>query len=139
MILEDFLADDPITLEALIELKKYFEQFRGSTILDLLTLWRSLKDRQTELGLPSDVPILQVHKLFHQLEEIREVFELDNADYWLLNELYIEITTIKGMLNITKDLPLQSFLKRLNPTQLPHLGIGKDSMLERFLYFYQLK
>jgi len=139
MILEDFLADDPITLEALIKLKKYFEQFRGSTIIDLLTLWRSLKDRQMELGLPSDVPILQVHQLFHQLEEIREVFELENADYWLLNELYIEIITVKGMLNIPKKIPLQSFLQRLNPRQLPHLGIGKDSMLERFLYFYQLK
>ncbi len=139
MIIDEIFVEDPITLEALVKLKKYFESYQGSTIVDLLTLWRSLKYFQKEKGEPPDASLLKVRRLFHQLGKIREVFELDNADYWLLNELYIEITTVKAMLNTPSDLPLQEFLANLNPTCLPQLGVGKNSMLERFLYFYQLK
>ncbi len=139
MILDEIFVEDPITLEALIKLKKYFESYQGSTIVDLLTLWRSLKHLQEETGGAPDGPLSRVRRLFQQLGEIREVFELDNADYWLLNELYIEIMTVKGMLNSPPDLPLRDFLGNLNPSRLPRLGVGKNSMLERFLYFYQLK
>jgi hypothetical protein len=139
MIIDEIFIEDPITLEALVKLRKYFEAYQGSTIVDLLTLWRALKQLQVENGGSPDAAFTKVRHLFRQLGEIREVFELENADYWLLNELYIEITMVKSMLNVPPDLSLREFLGNLNPTRLPQLGVGKNSMLERFLYLFQFK
>ncbi|MFX1284857.1 MAG: hypothetical protein ACFFB5_14445 [Promethearchaeota archaeon] len=102
-------------------------------------VWCSLKQMKVELGLSHQTPIDDLIRIFKQLEEIRIAFNLSTRDYGQLNELLVEITAVRDMLNIPDTTPLTDILFQIKPELLPLLGIGNDSLLEKMMLYSWLK
>jgi hypothetical protein len=102
-------------------------------------LWCSLKQMKSDLGLPPQTPIDDLIYIFKRFEEIKMVFNLKDPDYNQLNVLLVEITAVKDMLNLPETAPLPEVLAQIKPEQLPVLGLGSDSLLEKMLIYSWLK
>lgn len=102
-------------------------------------LWCSLKQMKSDLGLAPQIPIDDLVYIFKRFEEIRMVFSLKDPDYSQLNVLLVEITAVKGMLNLPDTTPLPEVLSQIKPEQLSTLGLGSDSLLEKMMLYSWLK
>ncbi len=102
-------------------------------------VWCTLKQMKVELGLSPQIPIDELIRIFKKFEEIRIVFNLPTRDYGQLNELLVEITAVRNMLNIPDTTPLTDVLFQIKPELLPLLGIGNDSLLEKMMLYSWLK
>ncbi|UCE12656.1 MAG: hypothetical protein JSV04_10735, partial [Candidatus Heimdallarchaeota archaeon] len=94
---------------------------------------------QSDLNLPPQTPIRELIKLFNTFQEIRKAFDLHTNNFSQLNELYIEIVTIREMLDLPKNLSINEVLSQIPPELVPFLGVGRNSLLERLLQLYTLK
>ena len=139
IMLERILLKNPENRKEFFELKKHLRSTQELKGVDPLSLWRSLNRLRGELQIPRTTPIMEVLRLFRKIEEIREVFDLPAVSYNILNELYVEIATVRDMINLPEDTPLLELLKKVKPDQLPLLGIGKDSLFEKLLQIHRYK
>lgn len=102
-------------------------------------LWCSLKQMKSDLGLAPQTPIDDLVYIFKRFEEIRMVFNIKDPDYDQLNVLLVEITAVRGMLNLPDSTPLPEVLSQIKPELLPTLGLGSDSLLEKMMLYSWLK
>ncbi len=139
MFLNDILSNE---LRKLEELKKLRIILKLDDFLfdhAVNKLWCSLKQMKSDLGLAPQIPIDDLVHIFKRFEEIRMVFSLKDPDYSQLNVLLVEITAVKGMLNLPDTTPLPEVLSQIKPEELPTLGLGSDSLLEKMMLYSWLK
>lgn len=136
---EFFSPKDLKKLPEFKELKNHLKQVSGSSEHVLTAAWRFIKHMQSELNLPPQTPMRELIRLFNAFQEIRKAFDLHTNNFSQLNELYVEIITVREMLDLPKDLSVTEILSRITPELVPSLGVGRNSLLERLLQFYVLK
>ncbi|UCG03159.1 MAG: hypothetical protein JSW11_04050 [Candidatus Heimdallarchaeota archaeon] len=102
----------------------------------VITTWNSLKKMQEELELSSLYPIKQHYYFFQKLEEIRKALNLTSTNFPQLNQLYIEIITIRELLGLPETTPMSEIITLLQKESLENLAsldIRHDSLLLKFL------
>ncbi len=113
------------------------------TITDelVITTWNSLKKMQEELELSSLYPIKQHYYFYQKLEEIRKALNLTSTDFAQLNQLYIEIITIRELLGLHEITPISeiiTLIQKVSLENLASLDIKYDSLLLKFLLLHSV-
>jgi hypothetical protein len=139
MVLKEFLSNEQKTSQEIKVLKNHLKLSKDSSEHDLIAKLRAINHMRVQLDIPSHISFSEVVTLFFRFEEIRKVFDLKTNNFHSLNKLYIEIATVKDMLNLPKEAPLTETVACVKPEILPSLGVGTNSLLEKVLTFYELK
>ncbi|NHJ01585.1 MAG: hypothetical protein EAX86_05550 [Candidatus Heimdallarchaeota archaeon] len=105
----------------------------------LIAKWKILKHMQSELELPSDVSIFELLALFKKFEEIRNTFGLETINFKQLNEILINIVTVKDMLDFPSETSISEIVSNLIFRDIANLGLGENSLLEKLLLLYRCK
>jgi hypothetical protein len=139
MSLNNLISSELKKLEELKKLRIILKSDDGLFDHAVNEVWCTLKQMKLTLGLDPQIPIDELVRIFKQFVEIRMVFNLKPNDYSQLNELLIEITVVKDMLNLPDTTTLPEVLSQIKPEQLSSLGIGNDSLLEKMMLFSWFK
>ncbi|MFW9902734.1 MAG: hypothetical protein ACFFFH_00260 [Candidatus Thorarchaeota archaeon] len=139
MFLNDILSNELRKLEEIKKLRIILKLDDRLFDYAVNELWHSLKQMKSDLILPTQTPIEDLVHIFKRFEEIRMVFSLKDPDYSQLNELLVEITAIKAILKLPDSTPLPEVLSQIKPEQLPTLGLGNDSLLQKMMLYSWLK
>ncbi len=139
MLLNNLLSTELRKLEELRKLKIILKSDDGLFDHAVNAVWCTLKQMKLALGLDYQTPIDDLVRIFKQFNTIRILFNLKSNDYSQLNQLLIEITVVKDMLNLPDTTPLPEILSQIKPEQLSSLGIGNDSLLEKMMLYSWLK
>ncbi len=91
---------------------------------------------QTDLGLDPNLSTKVLTDLFIRLEEIKDVFKLRSVTFLQLERIMVELETVKDMLDIPKNTPLEEVIAEISPFEIPNLGVGTNSNLERILRYF---
>ncbi len=105
----------------------------------LIAKWKILKHMQSELELPSDISIFELLTLFKKFEEIRNTFGLETINFKQLNEILINIVTVKDMLDFPSETSISEIVSNLIFRDIANLGLGENSLLEKLLLLYRCK
>ena len=104
---------------------------------DLLTTkWQHIQHMQIDLDLDPNMTIKELAQLYYKFEDMIEVFKLQSYTFRQLEKLLVELETVKGMLDISRNTPLQQVVFQLTSYDIPSLGVGKDSILEMIMKYY---
>ncbi len=101
----------------------------------VMITWSALRKMQRELDLPSLSPIKQHYYFYRKLEEIRRVMNL-SMNFTQLNQLYIEITTLRDLLGLPEITPISEIITIVRKESLElfaSLDNRADSLLFRIL------
>ncbi|MHA2074458.1 MAG: hypothetical protein ACW97X_07550 [Candidatus Hodarchaeales archaeon] len=139
MSLNNLISHELKKLEELRKLRIILKSDDGLFDHAVNEVWCTLKQMKLTLGLDPQIPIDELARIFKQFIEIQMVFNLKTYDYSQLNELLIEITVVRDMLNLPDTTPLSEVLFQIKPEQLSSLGIGNDSLLEKMMLFSWFK
>ncbi|MHA2248190.1 MAG: hypothetical protein ACXADY_24790 [Candidatus Hodarchaeales archaeon] len=139
MSLNNLISSELKKLEELRKLRIILKSDDGLFDHAVNEVWCTLKQMKLSLGLDPQIPIDELVRIFKQFVEIRMIFNLKAYDYSQLNELLIEITVVKDMLNLPDTATLPDVLSQIKPEQLSSLGIGNDSLLEKMMLFSWFK
>ncbi len=139
MPLNILLSTELRKLEELKKLKIILKSDDGLFDHAVNEVWCTLKQMKLILGINPQIPIDDLVRIFKQFEDIRIVFNLKSNDYSQLNQLLIEITVVKDMLNIPNTTKLTEVLSQIRHEQLSSLGIGNDSLLEKMMLYSWFK
>lgn len=134
MVLKDLLSFEITNQNDLNTLKKHLAVPNSISEYELVSTWKIIRHMSTVLELPLQTPIKDLINLFKELKEIQYALNLQNPNFIQLNVLYVELTTIREMLNLPKTLPIADVVARAKQEVLPSLGIGDNSLLERVLH-----
>lgn len=118
------------------ELRFYLNQHKEDTNHVLSTKWKVIKHMQADLGLDPDLSTKDLTDLFLRLEEIKNVFKLKSVTFMQLERILVELETVKDMLNIPRNTPLEEVITEISPYDIPMLGVGYNSNLERILKYF---
>ena len=118
------------------ELKKLLNVNDTVSEHEIIATCRILKHMQNQLDISSLTPNHELVSLYNKLKEIRAIFDLETNNFKQLNELLIEITTVREMANFAEDKPLADLLFALRGKNISSYGIGKNSLLEKLLRYY---
>lgn len=118
------------------ELKKLLNVNDTVSEHEIIATCRILKHMQNQLDISSLTPIHEIVSLYNKLKEIRAIFDLETNNFKQLNELLIEITTVREMANFAEDKPLADLLFALRGKNISSYGIGDNSLLEKLLRYY---
>jgi len=105
----------------------------------VIRTWNFLKKMQKELEIPSLYPIKQHYYFYQKLEEIRKALNLPFRNFPQLNQLYIEITSIRGLLGLPETTPISdiiSLVQRESLEKFASLNISYDSLLLKILLLH---
>ncbi len=94
--------------------------------------WLTLNQLKLNLNLSPQTPIEVLIRMFKQFREIQATFSLKNSDYSQLNELLIEITAIRNILQLYNT-SLHEVLLQIKPEHLSMLG--HNSLLEKMMLY----
>ncbi|MFX0185846.1 MAG: hypothetical protein ACFE95_22410 [Candidatus Hodarchaeota archaeon] len=133
MVLKDLLTVDLASQKDLDELKEYLDLPNFFSECELVSTWRVIRHMSSVLELPLDTPIKDLVELYKKLKEIQQVFNLQNPNFIQLNVLYVELTTVREMLNLPETISIAEVVDRVKHEVLPTLGIGDNSLLEKVL------
>ena len=104
---------------------------------DLLTTkWQHIQHMQIDLDLDPNMTIKELAQLYYKFEDMIEVFKLKSYTFRQLEKLLVELETVKGMLDISRNTPLQQVVFQLTSYDISSLGVGKDSILEMIMNYY---
>jgi hypothetical protein len=109
---------------------------------EVLVTWSNLKRMQKELELLSLSPIKQYYSLYQKLEEIRKALNLFSADFIQLNQLHIEITTLRELTELPESTPISEIISLIQQESLdiiPSLGARQDALLLKVLLLHILQ
>lgn len=101
--------------------------------------WTFLKKMQKELELPSLSPIKQHYYFYQKLEEIRKALNLPFTNFPQLNQLYIEINSVRELLGFPEMIPISeiiTLIQRESFEKFASLNIGYDSLLLKILLLH---
>ena len=118
------------------ELKKLLNVNDTVSEHEIIATCRILKHMQNQLEISSLTPNHELVSLYNKLKEIRAIFDLETNNFKQLNDLLIEITTVREMANFAEDKPLADLLFALRGKNISSYGIGKNSLLEKLLKYY---
>jgi hypothetical protein len=140
MTLNDILAngtptDKSNSIKEFNKLKKLLNLNDNTSEHELIATCRILKHMQTELNISPQTPIRELVSLYNKLTEVRAVFDLETNNFNQLNELFIEIITVREMADIPEDQSLPETLIKLRSKKLSAYGIGENSLLEKLLRY----
>ncbi|MHA2306145.1 MAG: hypothetical protein ACXACU_12220 [Candidatus Hodarchaeales archaeon] len=140
MTLNDILAngtsaDKSNSIKEFNKLKKMLNLNGNTSEHEFIATCRILKHMQTELNISPQTPIRELVSLYNKLTEVRAVFDLETNNFNQLNELFIEIITVREMADIPKDQSLPELLIKLRSKKLSAYGIGENSLLEKLLRY----
>ena len=126
--------------EELDELRRLLRVKSNISEDEINETWNSLRKMQKELEIPSLHPIKQ-HYYFHQkLEEIRIALDLPFTDFIQLNQLYVEINALRGLLDLHTTTPVSDIIpliQRQHSKKNSSIDIGSDSLLHKILLFHK--
>ena len=91
---------------------------------------------QLDLDLDPNMSIKELAQLYYQYEDIIEVFKLKSYTFRQLEKILVELETVKDMLDISRDTPLQQIAFQLTSYDISALGVGKNSILEQIMTYY---
>ncbi len=122
-------------------IRRYLEmESRKISDSELIATLRMLQHLKLELNLPRNIDMKTLIGLYQVLEDIREIFDMKTSNYNQLNEIYIELVTVRDMLDLPKDLSMKAVVNYIitfiDFDTLASLGIGRNSLLEKILFFY---
>ena len=132
----DRLTDKSKSIKGFNELKRLLNLNGSASEHEIISTCRILKHMQVELNISQKTPLSELVSLYNKLTEIRAVFDLETNNFSQLNELFIEITTVREMVGIPRDRPLPELLVSLRSKTLSSFGIGENSLLEKLLRYY---
>jgi hypothetical protein len=101
----------------------------------LITKWQYIQKMQIDLDLDPNMSIKELAQLYYKFEDIIEVFKLNSYTFRKLEKLLVEIETVKDMLGISREVPLQQIVFQLTSYDIPSLGVGNNSILEQILKY----
>jgi hypothetical protein len=133
MVLKDLLVVDLTSQKDLDELKEHLDLPNFFSECELVSTWRVIRHMSSVLELPLDTPIKDLVGLYKKLKDIQQVFTLQNPNFIQLNVLYVELTTVREMLNLPETSSIAEVVDRAKQEVLPTLGIGDNSLLEKVL------
>jgi hypothetical protein len=143
MTLNDLLSDDSDKPTEIVKGIKEFNELKRLLNInnkvsehELIATCRILRHLQKELGISPQTPIHEFVSLYHKLEDIRAVFDLQTSNFTQLNELLIEITTVREMADLPENIPLPDLLFSIRGKTLSSFGLGNNSLLEKLLRYY---
>jgi hypothetical protein len=139
MLLKDLFTVDFTNQKELDELTKHHDLPSFSSEYDLISTWLVIIHMSSVLELPLDTPIRDLVELYKKLNEILQVFSLQNPNFIQLNLLYVELTIVRDMLNLPNTSSIAEVVDRVKQEELPTLGIGENSFLERVLRFHRMR
>ncbi len=130
------LERNSVSTAQLNELKIHL-RLMNSTCEDLLTRkWQHIQHMQIDLDLDPNMSIKELVQLYHKFEDLIEVFKLKSYTFRQLEKLLVEIETVKDMLDISRDTPFQQIVFQLTSYDIPSLGVGNNSILEKIMKYY---
>jgi hypothetical protein len=91
---------------------------------------------QSDLGLDPNLSTKELTNLFLRLEEIKTIFKLKSVTFMQLERILVEIETVKDMLDIPRNTPLEEVIAEISPYDIPNLGVGNNSNLERIMKYF---
>lgn len=132
----DKSTDKSKSIQEFNELKRLLNLKNSVSEHEIISTCRILKHMQNELNISTKTPLKDLVSLYNRFTEIRAFFDLETNNFNQLNELNVEITTVRDMADIPKDRPLPELLVSLRPKTLSSYGIGENSLLEKLLRYY---
>ncbi|MHA2054369.1 MAG: hypothetical protein ACW99F_12300 [Candidatus Hodarchaeales archaeon] len=130
------LNQKSLNSKQLEELRCYFKQHRNDPNHVLNTKWKVIKHMQSDLGLDPNLSTKELTNLFLRLEEIKTIFKLKSVTFMQLERILVEIETVKDMLDIPRNTPLEEVIAEISPYDIPNLGVGNNSNLERIMKYF---
>ncbi len=104
---------------------------------DTLTAkWQHIQHMMIDLDLDPKMNIKELAQLYYKFEDLIEVFKLNSYTFRQLEKLLIEIETVRDMLDNSRDVPLQQLVFQLSSYDIPSLGVGNNSILEKLMKYY---
>jgi hypothetical protein len=132
---------ESITSEALEELKRLMSLKDNVSPSEITETWLSLQQMQKDLEIPSLFPIRQHYYFYQKLQEIKIALDLPFTDFIQLNQLYIEISTLRKILGVYDTTPVSEIIPLIQKhygDKKSSLNIGSDSLLYKILLFHKV-
>jgi hypothetical protein len=131
------LQDSNLASTAQLNELKIHLKLTNSTCEEVLTTkWRHIQHMQIDLDLDPNLSIKELTELYYKFEDIIEVFKLNSYTFRQLEKLLVELETVRNMLDIPRDTPLQQCVFQLTSHDIPSLGVGNGSILEKIMKYY---
>ncbi|MHA1215039.1 MAG: hypothetical protein ACTSPG_07060 [Candidatus Hodarchaeales archaeon] len=115
------------------KLKEYVRDNRDISEHDLTAIWHEIKHMRSELDISDNVSSIELFNYYNKLIKIKKAFNNQVNSFPLLNQLYIELTTVKEMLNLPDGITVPKIIEYIRSKEISELGIGEDSLLEKLL------
>jgi hypothetical protein len=125
-----------VSTAQLNELKIHLKLINSTCDDELTTKWQHIQHMQLDLDLDPNLSIKELAQLYYKFEDIIEVFKLKTYTFRQLEKLLVELETVKNMLDIPRDTPLQQIVFQLTSYDIPLLGVGNGSILEKIMKYY---
>jgi len=117
----------------LIMIKSYLNDFFPVSEYDLTTIWHELRHMRSELEISQKIPISDLVDYYFKLISVKKAFNNQISNFVQLNQLYIELITIREMLDLSESINISGIIDFIQNKDLTKLGIGKNSLLEKLL------
>ncbi len=125
-----------VSTAQLNELKIHLRLINSTCDNVLATKWQHIQQMQLDLDLDPSMSIKELAQLYYQFDDIIEVFKLESYTFRQLEKILVELETVRDMLDISRDTPLQQIAFQLTSYDISVLGVGKNSILEKIMTYY---
>ncbi|MHA1978450.1 MAG: hypothetical protein ACW98F_04855 [Candidatus Hodarchaeales archaeon] len=125
-----------VSTAQLNELKIHLRLINSSCEDVVTTKWQHIQHMQIDLDLDPSMSIKELAQLYYKFEDMIDVFKLKSYTFRQLEKLLVELETVKDMLGIPRDTPLQQIVFQLTSYDISSLGVGNDSILEMIMKYY---
>ncbi|MHA1973643.1 MAG: hypothetical protein ACTSW1_11650 [Candidatus Hodarchaeales archaeon] len=115
------------------KLKEYVRENNDISEHDLTAIWHEIKHMRSELDIADNISSIELYNYYCKLIIIKKAFSSQVTNFPQLNQLYIELTTIREMLNLPDTMTTPKIIELIRSKKISELGIGTDSLLEKLL------
>lgn len=117
----------------LVKIKSYLNEAFPISDYNLTIIWHELKQMRAELEISQKIPISDLIDYYFKLITVKQAFNNQISNFVQLNQLYIELITIREMLDLSESVRISEIIDFIQNEDLTKLGIGKNSLLEKLL------
>ncbi|WP_455142429.1 hypothetical protein [Candidatus Hodarchaeum mangrovi] len=117
----------------LVKIKSYLNEAFPISEYNLTIIWHELKQMRAELEISQKIPISDLIDYYFKLITVKQAFNNQISNFVQLNQLYIELITIREMLDLSESVRISEIIDFIQNEDLTKLGIGKNSLLEKLL------
>ena len=117
----------------LLRRKSYLNEFFSVSEYELTIMLYEMKQMRSELEISQKIPISDLIDYYFKLITVKKAFNNQISNFTQLNQLYIELITIREMLDLSEYASVSEIIDGIQTEDLTKLGIGKNSLLEKLL------